>query len=335
MKKSAKISTKIKVLGALLIVLMISGITTTIYLNQNNVKDALMINIAGKQRMLTQKMTKSIFYTYYSDTQDFSELNNAVDAFEKGLNILEFGDAHKGLYGVPTRDIASQLSHVRSLWKSFSQEIENFKLYSVANGSKNAQKLHGTVERIHEQNSVLLDEVDKLVGMYTTYSETKTHNIKIFQYLVAFVLMMLLVYALLQLKAIEAHVDEFMNYSKNLVHSIENNKLEPLQVTKESEEEIKEVSDMINRFIEKINSAMEFSNEALTQSQQASAKLEEITDEFDDILDDLKDKSLSMKFLNNSEDIVIESTENLIRSTKKLQKLKKDLIELTKSCQKS
>ena len=48
MKKSNKITTKIKILGALLIFLMLSVITTTIYLNQQNSKDALVINIAGK-----------------------------------------------------------------------------------------------------------------------------------------------------------------------------------------------------------------------------------------------------------------------------------------------
>jgi nitrate/nitrite-specific signal transduction histidine kinase len=57
-----KISTKIKLLGALLIALMVSVISTTIYLNQQNIKDALVVNIVGKQRMLTQKISKNVFY---------------------------------------------------------------------------------------------------------------------------------------------------------------------------------------------------------------------------------------------------------------------------------
>ena len=55
MKITNKISTKIKIIGSLLIILMLSTIATTIYLNQQTYKDALIINIAGKQRMLTQK----------------------------------------------------------------------------------------------------------------------------------------------------------------------------------------------------------------------------------------------------------------------------------------
>ena len=52
MKKS-NISTKIKVIGILFALLTTSIIATTIYLNNKNEKDAMIINIAGKQRMLT------------------------------------------------------------------------------------------------------------------------------------------------------------------------------------------------------------------------------------------------------------------------------------------
>ena len=63
MKKS-NISTKIKIIGILFALLMTSIIATTIYLNNKNEKDAMIINIAGKQRMLTQNISKNIFYLY-------------------------------------------------------------------------------------------------------------------------------------------------------------------------------------------------------------------------------------------------------------------------------
>ena len=109
MMKSNKISTKIKLLGALLIFLMASVIVTTIYLNQQNIKDALLINIAGKQRMLTQKIAKNIFYIYYNSTQDFYELNSACDEFVDGLNTLKHGNQDKGILVVPTHEISNQL----------------------------------------------------------------------------------------------------------------------------------------------------------------------------------------------------------------------------------
>ena len=136
MKKSNKISTKIKILGALLIFLMLSVITTTIYLNQQNSKDALVINIAGKQRMLTQKISKNIFFIHYNSNKDFYELNSAVDEFIAGLNILRHGDQEKGISPVPTHIISSQLIVVTKLWKEFYENIQNFKLYTKSPDKK-------------------------------------------------------------------------------------------------------------------------------------------------------------------------------------------------------
>ncbi len=331
MKKPNKIRTKIKLLGALLIVLMLSVITTTIYLNQQNTKDALVVNIVGKQRMLTQKITKNIFYIHYTNSKDFYELNSAVDEFIKGLNILRHGSQDKQIPSVPTHKISQQLLEVSKRWEKFYEDIQNFKIFTNS-GINRKSDLEKIVTNIYKENTILLDEVDKLVTMYTDYSEEKTNFIKIFQYASGFTLLLVFLYSLFQLRTIESHVDEFMQYSKKLVND-DGSKLEPIKIEDESEVELVEVSDTINCFIQKINSAVDFSSEALLQSQQASQKLEELTDEFDIIINELQDTSMISKHLNNSEDIVIESTEDLINSTKRLQNLKEELQKLTKSCQ--
>ncbi|MBU4110089.1 type IV pili methyl-accepting chemotaxis transducer N-terminal domain-containing protein, partial [bacterium] len=133
MFKFNTISSKIKILGALLVVLMLSVIVTTIYLNQQNAKDALLINIAGKQRMLTQKISKNIFYIHYSSNKDFYELNAAVDEFISGLNTLKHGEQDRGIASAPTPKIAEQLKQVSLLWNDFHEDIQNFKLHLNAN----------------------------------------------------------------------------------------------------------------------------------------------------------------------------------------------------------
>ncbi|MDQ1245191.1 MAG: hypothetical protein QG565_1532 [Campylobacterota bacterium] len=332
MIKPNKISTKIKLIGALLILLMASVIVTTIYLNQQNIKDALLINIAGKQRMLTQKIAKNVFYVHYNSTMDFYELNSACDEFIEGLSTLKHGNHDKGILVAPTNEILAQLSEVGKLWEKFYEDVQNFKLLSSSEPKK-IEEIQEIVASIYKHNTILLSNVDKLVTMYTNHSEDKTNFIKSFQYTSGAILFLLFIYSLMQLKSIESHVDSFMQYSKMLVANEDISSLTPIKLEAESEHEIVEVSDTINCFINKINSAMEYSNEALLQSQKASSKLEELTDEFDTILGELKDKSLASKHLNNSEDIVIESTEELINSTKKLTNLKKELDKLIKSCQ--
>lgn len=331
MKMPNKISTKIKVIVSLLLILMLTTIIVTIYLNQQNVKDALIINIAGKQRMLTQKISKNIFYINYSSNKDFYELNAATDEFINGLNTLKHGDKEKNIQSAPTYEIKTQLLIVDKLWSSFHEDIQNFKILTNSNKKDKVEKLNLLILSIYKHNTTLLESVDKLVTMHTNYSEKKTEYMKIFQYISAILLLSLFLYSLFRLREIELHAQEFMKYSKELVSSEGGSKLKPMNIDAESE--ILEVSDTINCFIDKINSAVDHSNEALQQTQQASIKLEELTEQFDSIIDEIADKSSISKHLNNSEDIVIESTEELLNSTKKLQKLKDELHNLTKLCQ--
>ncbi len=330
--KITKISTTIKIIGASLILLMLSMITITIYLNQNNVKDALIINIAGKERMLTQKISKNIFYIHNTKNLDFSELDNAVEEFIYNINSLKDGNNLRGIASAPTDKIAQQISKVIILWNSFNKDVKCFKDTMVSK-EQNDKKLNMIISNINKTNNTLLKEVDNLVTMYTNHSEYKTNYIKVFQYGGALLLFLLIIYSLFQLKKIETHANEFINYSKQLANFNNNNKIEHIDhIDIEAESEIVEVSDSLNCFITKINSAMEHSNEALEQSIQASSKLEEITDEFDTILNDLENSSDVTKQLNQSEDIMIESTEELIKSTKKLQHLKEKLDNLLIQC---
>lgn len=332
MIKSNKISTKIKLIGAMLIFLIASVIGTTIYLNHQNIKDALVINIAGKQRMLTQKISKNVFYIQYQSSHDFSELDDACKEFIDGLSTLKFGNFNKQISPFNSSEISAQILEVDKLWGKFYENVQSFKLLKNAEIT-NHERIDATVASIYEENIILLKNVDKLVTLYTNHSEEKTNFIKNFQYSSGFVLFLLFLYSLVQLKSIESHVDSFMQYSKMLIDNEDISNLSPIKVEEESEVEIKEVSDTINCFINKINSAVEYSNEALLQSQKASAKLEELTGEFDTIISEIKGNSSASMHLNNSEDMVIESTEVLISSTKKLSNLKVELDKLIKSCQ--
>ncbi len=328
----SKISTKIKILGASLVFLMLSVIALTIYLNQKNIKDALIINIAGKERMLTQKISKNIFYLYQSNITNFDELDNAVEEFIYSLNSLKNGNKLRGIESAPTDKIAQQISKILILWNSFNKNVQDFKTLLVLQNETNKKLLKSKVSAVYSSNNNLLKEVDNLVTLYTNHSEYKTQTIKNFQYAGAFILFILIIYSILQLKIIEAHAREFLEHSKTIIDTqIENKPLEIITIDAESE--IVEATDTLNSFICKINSAMEYSSEAVEKSQLASEKLEEITDEFDKIIDDMQDSTNLSNQLSKSEDIAIQSTEDLLQTTKKLTDLKKQLDSLLISCQ--
>ena len=329
--KTNTISRKIKLIGILFIVLMTSIILTTIYLNDKNKKDALVINIVGKERMLTQKISKNIFYLYHNESNTLlNELDTATIEFIYNLNSLKDGNTLTGIEKVPTDLIAKQLSKVDILWNNFYMNINDFSRYIINRNPNNEAALKNIVDSIYATNNILLEEVDKLVSMYTLHSEQKSNYFRYLQYIFGLMIISLMFYSFSQLKAMEDNVKKFFKYSKELAQSSDNSHLEPIKI--EAEKEIVEASDTINCFISKINSAMDYSSNAIEQSKNASIKLEEITDEFSKTINDLKYSSEITSKLDKTENIVIQSYEDLINTTKKLQLLKNELDKLLESC---
>ncbi|MCB9096363.1 MAG: type IV pili methyl-accepting chemotaxis transducer N-terminal domain-containing protein [Arcobacter sp.] len=329
MKKN-RISTKIKSIGILFFILMTSIITTTIYLNNKNEKDALIINIAGKQRMLSQNITKNIFYLYQNKEASFSELENSTTEFIYNLNSLRDGNQLSGIMKAPTDEIAKQLMKVEILWKSFHKNIEYFKELNQKNDSFTNLSLKKLIDTIYLTNPTLLEEIDNLVSMYTKHSEEKSTQLKYIQYFFALLLILLITYSFFELKTMEEQAKKFLEESKKVIEQNINEPLTPIKI--DGENEIVEATKTVNHFINKINSVMSYSTNAIEYSKNASLKFEELTDEFDKVINELTNSNDLSKQLNKSEDIVIQSQEYLINSTKRLQELKNELDKILQTC---
>ena len=320
MKKS-NISTKIKVIGILFALLMTSIIATTIYLNNKNEKDAMIINIAGKQRMLTQNISKNIFYLYLNPKSSQNELDTSIEEFIYNLESLKGGNSLSKLKESPNIQIDRQMLQIEYLWSIFYQNIVKFK--ELIHNNTNQKELQNIVNIIYETNPELLYEVDALVSLHTINSEQKIRFLKNSQYFFAILILFLIIYSFLELKTMEKNALRFLEESKKVMEQNFEEPLKPLKI--EAEGELVEASNIFNRFLNKINSAIIDSNSALEQSKNASYKLEEITNEFDEIINEIQNKSEISKQLNKSEDIAIQTQEQLLHSSKRLNELKNEL----------
>ncbi len=127
MLKPKGINKKLHFTGATLSFIIISVITLTVFMNEKSKKDSLIINIAGKQRMLTQKISKEIFYIKYKQSTDFRELNSAIDLFSNNLKDLALGNSAKGIYPPQNIKIEKKLEEVNQLWIPFKKEVEKIR----------------------------------------------------------------------------------------------------------------------------------------------------------------------------------------------------------------
>ena len=327
--KANNISTKIRLIGTLFFILMISIVATTIFLNDKNKKDGLIINIAGKQRMLSQNIAKNIFYINQHKTSSINELDSSINEFIYNLNTLKNGNSFSKIKVAPNSEIANQLMKVEILWKGFHKNILAFK--DLIQHNKNSKELDLVVDNIFTSNTNLLNEIDILVYLYTDFSEEKIQNIKNIQYLFAFLILVLILFSLLEVKKMEKNVLKFLEETKKLMSQDINSPLKPINIQAESE--IEDAANSLNNFIKKINLAMEDSTNAIIQSKNASNKLENLAGEFDLIIDELKNSQEISDYLNRSEDIAIESQEHLINSTKRLEELRKELEKIANGCE--
>ena len=92
--------------------------------------DALVINLAGRQRMLTQKMTKAVLGVARDPSSNYrEELREAAFLFDTTLTaLLDGGSAPHGSEVVslpPTMNAAlrTQLRVVTGLWGRFQQDL--------------------------------------------------------------------------------------------------------------------------------------------------------------------------------------------------------------------
>lgn len=324
--KTQSVSNKIKVMGALWMITIFTVISITIHLNYKNTKDALIVNIAGKQRMLTQRITKNIYLINQTKSKNFTEMDKAISQFIFGLATLKDGNKTLNIAEAPVNSIKSQIEKVQVLWNVFYKNSLEFKEAILKNDT---QKINSLLLYFNEANNELLFEVDEIVTLYTNYIEEKTNFIKNFQYTAFGFLFIFSLYSLIQLKQIQSHAREFIEKAKEIGNkNIE--EMAPIKV--EGEKEFVEMADNFNQFISKVSSAVNYSQNALEQSKLASEKLESLTDEFDNLISEIENKSEVMSQIDRSEDIVIESTEELLKSTKKLQDLKAELDKLLSSC---
>ncbi len=122
---------------------------------------AVTINLAGKQRMLTQKMTKEALLVKMGIDKEKNreKLLKSAKLFNKTLIGLIKGDKELGLVPTDNKDIQKQLIKVERLWKPFLKEI----LKVVSNKADNK-----SYEIIEKSNLPLLKEMNRAVFMYAS-----------------------------------------------------------------------------------------------------------------------------------------------------------------------
>lgn len=122
---------------------------------------AVVINLAGKQRMLSQKMSKEFLFVYLGVKADENRLNvrETASLFDQTLSGLRNGNADLGLPGTKDPEALKLLEIGATLWKDFQP--------AVAKAADSAAKLgKPDAELVAKANMPLLTAMNDVVKCF-------------------------------------------------------------------------------------------------------------------------------------------------------------------------
>lgn len=120
----------------------------------------VVINLSGKQRMLTQKMSKEVMLVALDidKAQNLKNLKATSALFDKTIKGLRNGDGDLKLPPTTSKKIIRQLDRVDKLWAEFYPVIQNI--------TGNSAVSPADISAIAAQNLPLLKQMNKAVGAY-------------------------------------------------------------------------------------------------------------------------------------------------------------------------
>ena len=172
MSQSKSFGLSAKLTGAICIITLISTLLVlfTVVTLKNQKNDSTVINIAGRQRMLSQKMSKEAM-TIKADlsvAKCRASLKETHDLFDTSLKGLINGNNNMHLPPTQNPEILSQMHKVESLWKNFSSQVQ-----ILTDPNSNIDQVDQAIYKILGGNVPLLKEMNKAVGMYAAQSQKK------------------------------------------------------------------------------------------------------------------------------------------------------------------
>ena len=247
---------------------VISGMILLTFLTLDSQKsDGIVINLAGRQRMLSQKIAKEVF-AVTEGKKDFSDLMETATLFNTTLEGLIRGNSELKIPPTENGAILSQLNKVNSLWTPF---FESIKLV----GSNNPIEVKKGKDYILESNQKLLSEMNKAVKMFESSSVRSVAKLKTYQLIFLAVLFSVMFFTI---KFINKKIVKPIDMISKAAHEVSTGNLD-IHVEKNSNGEI---GSLANDFNEMVKNIKKTRVELLREKQSVEKRIEEAVAEAED-----------------------------------------------------
>lgn len=183
------------------------------------------INLAGRQRMLSQKISKAVMQLHYQQQNEgvqsstLAELNEASRLFDQTLQAFTNGgqamSASDKLIYLPAQknaDVRSTLQQTQQQWQPLHMQL-NLLLQDMG-------ALSATIAQVADSNLVILDLMNQLTNQMETHARQQTYLLRGLQSLIVILILLSFSLAVYRLMRRDQYFSSLMEKSSDIVIGI-------------------------------------------------------------------------------------------------------------------
>ncbi|WPR74520.1 ATP-binding protein [Algoriphagus sp. NG3] len=217
-------------LGAIAISLIASQILIRKYLNDQE-NDSFVVNVAGRQRMLSQKLNKEVLLLSHSQDAENSKvladsIESTLNRWEKAHQILQLGDESMGFQVDNSPVITGMFEAINPFFKKVSDGTHNF-LFLKSSNSPDSLASAEQLQIIEVNANAFLKQMDEIVNRYDFEAKKKVSSLKRLELLITIFTLLVLVAEFLIIfwpsaKAMKASIQELMDAEEKAIRMAKN-----------------------------------------------------------------------------------------------------------------
>ncbi len=256
--------------GAVLLVLLLVNVVTigaTFLTLAHQERDSAYVDVAGRQRMLAQKMTKEVLlYIYTRDKSWRDQLSKTSNLFEKSLFALRDGNSAMGLDVTRDTLVLKEIEKLLSEWKSFRKNLA-----TVLTAGIDSPAVKHAVDYLRNNNMALLKQANVVTQAYKKMAIGGIGRLKTFQ-------LLMLVFSVLVFGfsawLVHSQVLRPLNRLLPVIDSISKGDL-TVRANLSVKGELRDLAEAINAMAEKLQGMIQ---EIKGDSNQIKASCQELND---------------------------------------------------------
>ncbi len=168
-------------LGAIAISLLTSQFLIRSYLNDQN-DDSKLINVAGRQRMLSQKLTKEVLLLSINRLNPttsalIDSINTTKSEWEKAHQALQFGDEQLGLETGNSPEISEMFSAIQPAYDQVIQSTQSMITLSQSE-LEDESIINNELLTLQSAASQFLAQMEKIVNQYDDEAKAKVAKLR-------------------------------------------------------------------------------------------------------------------------------------------------------------